>query len=439
MIDIERSDQRYTDIDDFKKYELTSCISFEMAMRNKHVKAGIIEILKLKNYSLAYKEKEIKHIEFKNSSVQSNIYSIFEIEEFEDYMLLLHTTYLSNKYYININNIFDILNTEDIDFFLKYYKFDNYVNFIDTAHMNKKIFKITSQSPIFLNSLLQYQYNYSVNELYWMQNFTEEPLSKPYTYRLKDYIDNPTEYRGTTFLTPNFSRPILEVPLDSSDTVNVLNINLNLPLNEIQEYIKSIYESFHENSSQWIGNPVSYFEACDTLDSSLSFGAFLLCQENNFYPTFKIPQINLEDLYEGFEYKSQELSNTKSPQTFTSIDWADCFYIYDFYQKSSFSQKETARIILENLNIHHGMKVDIHKQNLKKGKAKTTIRPYDYCQKNKEKFKQQDRKIYDYTSVSTIISQYKMMVELIENLNYKQFVRGYFKKRAPLKPEHIIH
>jgi hypothetical protein len=50
---ISRHEKQYIDIEDFKDYELTNCISFEMAIRNKEALRLATDITLLQFYSIS--------------------------------------------------------------------------------------------------------------------------------------------------------------------------------------------------------------------------------------------------------------------------------------------------------------------------------------------------------------------------------------------------
>lgn len=259
MVDLaERSDPKYTDIKDFKPYELTHCVVYEMASRNKRVQ----EILEMLNYIE----------EFKNSKAYSNLPNmLIEVtEEEEEKYLALSKCSLSELRY-ELENIIDwdsiyenLIKTSESkgdnandgsssDFIYKegqYYNVSRDQTRIVEGYLEITIAELEDD---LVNNYFIYPEGYVSN----FQGANEDYMHGVENKELTDIGTtfnngiNESVYKGFSVLQemhkcghnktyainhvlPNFKRKI-----HNSNQVATL-LNFSLPLNEIQDYIEHI-------------------------------------------------------------------------------------------------------------------------------------------------------------------------------------------------------
>jgi len=214
---LKRGNKQYTDIENFKKYELTHCIAYEMAIRNDNIIKSIKDFL-------------------------------------YEYSLLNIPTYKEAKSFIENYRQRELF----IDFFINPYAlYLDYHFFKDTKELIKNIpnFK-NSEFNIFFNPKALYQDKNNIDV------YTEEQLEK--YYFMSQLTNNLFHYDLTTSLndtlsnriTPNYSRP-LDVVKSWSREKDIL-LNMALPTDELIDFIerlkrnkdfkslsKSIYDFFN--------------------------------------------------------------------------------------------------------------------------------------------------------------------------------------------------
>ena len=221
----ERDDLIYKEIEEFKDYELTNCIAYEMAIRNEYI------VSKIKLFNMFY---------------------------YEDFKLVL--TELKNKYYLSKEIIFEIKyikreiqglgllkdikdGIEKLLIFLQsknlLMKFVNYDKYI-----KKEINELS------LNELLEYKnflyfHGYINDNKYDCSIFEELDLNvvpRAFFNEKIDFINNPR-------IENNFySRPFLIVPKNIDKSIN-LNLNLNLQKEELIAYISKIKDEYDKDNS----------------------------------------------------------------------------------------------------------------------------------------------------------------------------------------------
>jgi len=217
MINLNRGDKQYKDIENFKKYELTHCIAYEMAIRNDDI-IGLIKDF-LHEYSLLDTPTAKEAISFIDNYKHRTLFIDFFINPYALY--------------------------------LKYHFFK------DTAKLIKNIpnFK-NSDLSIFFNPKYNYKYKndttiYSLEDLekYY---FSEKITNDLFHYDLSTSLNETLENR----ITPNYSRPLSVLKYRSRE--KDLNLNLALPTSELVDFIerlkrnkdfkslsKSIYDFFN--------------------------------------------------------------------------------------------------------------------------------------------------------------------------------------------------
>lgn len=285
----QRDDLIYKEIEEFQDYELTNCIAYEMAIRNEYI------VSKIKLFNMFY---------------------------YENFKMVL--TELKNKYYLSKEIIFEIKyikreiqglgllkdikdGVEKLLIFLQsknlLMKFVNYDKYI-----KKEINELS------LNELLEYKdflyfHGYINNNKYDCSIFEELDLNvvpRAFFFNEKiDFINNPR-------IENNFySRQFLIVPRNIDKSIN-LNLNLNLPKEELIAYISKIKDEYDKNNS-----------------------------------IIKTP---LELLGETLE-KSDNKKTPKKPKACVYADW---FYIYDYWKYEK-TQGKTDKDIFVALEVENNV------------------------------------------------------------------------------------
>lgn len=230
-----RDEQQYVDVEQFNSYELTNCIAFEMAIRNKNV-------LDLLEYINSFVQELLITQSFEEMGLQ-NHYDFSKLDEYQKILL--------NDYYII---------TIGYDNWLEFYNFTKFYiknsKFLYTSH--ECIDPYYAQGKLFLNDVIK-EGAYICTETTDFNKCLYDDLANN-TIREGFKIQNFRKYLPENPLlnhniTPIFSRPTLKVPNNKSKEVNLEKFNLNLPLNELLEYIKLLKKHFEE-SHEIIQTPI---------------------------------------------------------------------------------------------------------------------------------------------------------------------------------------
>lgn len=205
---INRTDERYNDIENFKDYELTQCIIYEMHIRNP-------------------------------------INNIDGIDMRELYDFLKDDDFLDDK---NINTT--AKSFSNIDGNIKFYNIDE-----------RNGYNISTEITIDLNDESEEQ-SRKRKEIYddiGPRMYIEHPHYKNYNtydindlkeaYALKDK-DIFYSLKSKSKITENFKRPKIDISIEEEKTSNIkLEIDLNKPIEEIIAYVKHIKEDISNDKN----------------------------------------------------------------------------------------------------------------------------------------------------------------------------------------------
>lgn len=318
MKTINRNNREYLEIESFEKYELTNCIAYEMAIRNKKYFKEIIRFL---NEKINEYESLIKNC--KNENAKQSFTRLF-----------------ANSIKSELCKI-GIFNCSISDFLkLNIYKFNTTLQYI-CKHENKILGVIGNKDV-------------NINENIFSTNLYDEGC----------------DFNGAIYTEINFKRP--KLIFDKSKYVET-ELNLSLPLDELLKLIEKLKE-----------------------------------------------KRNL--IYSSIEKIIKELDlNLITFKNMTSIEWADCFYIYDYFNKSKDLATDKYSDIIENLTAYHGYKVEKNKSEIKKGFAKTKIISYDAVNCLKDTC-YKDKTIKNYCSKAKIKQRLSLMNELIKKEAFKNLI-----------------
>lgn len=365
-----RNDDIYTVIEGFKDYEYTNCIAYEMAIRNDEVKSLLREIV---NYPLyEYSPFEDKHFE-----LDKELESIY----FIDYKIRRHIE-------------------KGYDFFIEVHhkEFSDMLNYVKF----RQILKREEFKEDILNNLIEdekkvlnyYYKNFEKLEFVWDKHTTEEDRihtnSKPLVRKIcginadgkliTEEDEKKAIIEDRNFL--QFKRPRLSIPKDLDKTINI-SINPNLPLEELKAYIEHIKLEYDKENS-----------------------------------IIKSP---LELLGEEISAETIDFKNM------TSKEWADCFFIYDYYKLSTDNQKTTKLQNLQDLlTEYNGFKVEKTKEEIRKSKnrndnSKFKIISFEAYTRLKDEV-YNNKEVKPFYSIATIKDRLKLMTSLIDELKYKTLI-----------------
>lgn len=323
-IDIEissRDDIIYKEIDNFKSYELTPCIAYEMAIRNKEVKSLLKrykKIIEMSNHPRYLYHRIFNETNFKDAENHLGIPFLPEYKglTFEEYSELVFRKI--RTYEILIEEDYKKFIDEDIDkctelglselnllkekleneltndyliytkpFYLKYS--EKYTNFqkdsIPLEYDNPEI----ESKYIPINKDVDIGYKFSSREI----------IHKEFIHYQKVYYGSDKFYKN--YIISNFKRQMNE-----QNQVN-LSINFSLPIEEIKEYIEIIKKKI---------NPKTPYELLgyklEKANNSSNMNAF---DYNNKEVTFDAtkgdkPQSKIADMLFIYDMKIKGFTNT---------------------------------------------------------------------------------------------------------------------------------
>ena len=306
-----RDDEVYQIISSYEPYELTHCISYEMAIRNKDVHV-ILE--KIKTLTLLSREL------FKSDMIHKNNSALFYINEMEEQR----------------EKVLEILESLQIKFNIDF-------NTSSPSEIQSELFKLITEYTVLLEE--DYYMIYDRKEIVpegmeevfkepnhyesdrelnqYMNKAIEESIRNAYdpnprykdNYTVKDgYVTYQACYEDSkeydiNKIFPNFKRPMREF------NQTQVAFNMSLPKDELMAYIEKIKDDYdNKNTSYKTLNQLLYGD-----DS------------------------RIED---KLDHKQQDR-------------YADDFFIYDYYIQSHEKHKNKLEIIQKKLSQYHGMKVEI--------------------------------------------------------------------------------
>ena len=374
-----RDDEVYKIISSYEPYELTHCISYEIAIRNEEVKT-IIE--KLKYLALINKDFFSTELSYKNKPTIEYI----EVMEEKIQELKLNLNKLEIKHNIdfetfNLNeiqsSIYKLIAEYSIVLEKEYYMIYDRKEITPVGMYN--LFKGANQSEpdIELNSFMDKVISKSIS------NCNESNYEDNYV--LKDgYAVYQGAYKGSNSydinkIKPNFIRPMREF------NQTEISFNMSLPKDEIISYISKIKDDYdNKNTSYKTLNQLLYGE--DTRNE------------------------------EKLEHNQQNR-------------YADDFFIYDYYTQSVESHENKLEIIQKKLSQYHGMKVE-------NGRNDYTLIEYDEAiikmQSNSStssssiddfiKIFENNNIIHYIDTFKIIENRFKSLKNAIDNKKYKRLI-----------------
>jgi len=305
-----RDDDVYQIISSYEPYELTHCISYEMAIRNNEVLA-ILEKIKI----LTVLSREL----FRADMVHKNDSALFyfmEIEEQRSKVLeSLNALQIELNIDFNISNITEI-QSELFKLITEY-----------TVLLEEDYYMIYDRKEIVPEGMGEvfkepnhYESDRELNQ--YMDKAIEESIKSAYdpsprykdNYTVKDgYVTYQASYEDSkeydiNKIFPNFKRPMREF------NQTQVAFNMSLPKEEIVKYIEKIKDDYDN--------------------------------KNTAYKT-------LSQLLYADDTRTEDKLDHKQKERY-----ADDFFIYDYYIKSHEEHEKKLEIIQKKLSQYHGMKIE---------------------------------------------------------------------------------
>jgi len=272
MIELkDRNHPVYQEIENFNDYELTECIAWEMAIRNKDVKTLLEKLAHIKNTiweKYAYNRKHDK-ILYKHNTPDKDIYESLSILNF--------TKYSGTWYQKERDELAQLEKDATFGEALGKYSKSDIITLKDSLNSFEKGYRKVIENEMAYYATKEFLYSHDeLPELVELANdffYCYALLKDNYYIQYDDYLNSDYQekniigntkssswkftngrfqpYKITTkqgqnidsTIFPEKSRPSLTIPEEFSSTIS-LNINLNLPLKETIEYIKELKEVY---------------------------------------------------------------------------------------------------------------------------------------------------------------------------------------------------
>jgi len=242
---LNRGDKQYTDIEKFKKYELTTCIAYEMAIRND-------EVIKLVNKAFrAYIDKDLKE-DIEPKDWRSTKYSGKYFKELRDKYLFSQDLYLKYHFFSSlweeISELFEKNNfyNKELKGILEIIKKES-----RKFNKNEKDY-LCSIKPINIRMLASLIFNEKKIHKY---KDTHKDKDTIYTFLERDtlifrekiyHIEDDEEEKITkNSIEPNYSRPSLFTFYKSVE--KDIKLNLAMPKDELIDFIEKIKSEYDKN------------------------------------------------------------------------------------------------------------------------------------------------------------------------------------------------
>lgn len=418
--ELARDNKSYKEIENFEQYELTTCIAYEMAIRNSVVDE------KLKKLELLVEFEE----EYPYLALEESDDTIFGLSEDKWEELLEILSLQSGLFAIELQNMIDKEKSKAFDN-EKYQEICcedilyNRDEIVKKVYKNKKfwtnktITKISTSAITHMKDFLEKDLIYT-HYIYPKSAIVQIPGSnEPY------YFDD-EEHSLVNFMNlPNIDENdcgfFYKIQNDSTTSLNLQIVDNNDDEN--------IYQKNEEPKNFEINTIIQTFKRrmYEPRTSLLTLNFSKPLEENLEYLKAIYKYIELADkkiIKTPLEYIGQALDiDTIDFKNMSASEWADCFFIYDFY---NLPHTDVDSIIWDRLqeifNYYHGVKIEKSSEEKRKDKnkgnnSKLKVIPYqEYLLKKTTNPKIKYKSFY---SITTIRERYRLMKTLIEDEKYK--------------------
>ena len=378
-----RDDEVYQIISSYEQYELTHCISYEMAIRNKDVKVLFEKIKTLTLLSRDLFKADMLH---KNDSALFYIMEIEEqrekiLESLEALQIVLNIDFNTASPTKIQSELFRLITEYTVLLEEDYYMIYDRKDIVPEGM--EEVFKEPNhyESDRELNQYMDKAIEESIRNAYdvsprYKDNFTFKDGYAVYqaSYEdLKEYDINK--------IFPNFKRPMREF------NQTQVAFNMSLPKDEIVKYIEKIKDDYDV--------------------------------KNTSYKT-------LNQLLYGDNTRSEDKLVHKQKERY-----ADDFFIYDYYTQSDKEHKNKLELIQKKLSQYHGMKIEKGRNNyelinydealikMNTPKIKTNSNSFADIAKS---FKEHDHIIHYLETINIIEDRYLVLKNAIDNKKYKKLM-----------------
>ncbi|MEV9528470.1 hypothetical protein AB0W38_07740 [Aliarcobacter butzleri] len=385
-----RDDEVYQIISSYESYELTHCISYEMAVRNKDVKVLFEKIKTLTLLSRDLFKADMLH---KNDSALFYIMEIEEqrekiLESLEALQIVLNIDFNTSSPTKIQSELFRLITEYTVSLEEDYYMIYDRKDIVPKGM--EEVFKEPNhyESDRELNQYMDKAIEESIRNAYdvsprYKDNFTFKDGYAVYqaSYEdLKEYDINK--------IFPNFKRPMREF------NQTQVAFNMSLPKDEIVKYIEKIKDDYDVKNTSY-----------KTLNQLL-YGNDTRIEDKLEHPTNR----KYEDILK---------------------DYADNFFIYDYYTQSDEEHEMKLELIQKKLSQYHGMKIekgrndykliDYDEAQIKMNTPKTKTNSNSFAD-IAQSFKEHEHIIHYLETISIIEERYKILKDAIDNEKYKKLM-----------------
>lgn len=378
-----RDDDEYQIISSYEPYELTHCISYEMAIRNKDVK---ILLEKIKTLTLLTRDLFKVDMLHKNDSA---LFYIMEIEEQREKILESLNT-LNIKLNIDFESsslteiqseLFRLIAEYTVLLEEDYYMIYDRKDIVPEGM--EEVFKEPNhhETDIELNQYMDKAIKESIRHAYdtsprYKDNFT---FKDGYSIYQASYEDS-NEY-DINKIFPNFKQPMKQF------NQTQVAFNMSLPKDEIISYISKIKDDYDNKETSY-----------KTLNQLL---------------------------YEEDTRTEEKLEHNQQNR------YADDFFIYDYYTQSGENHEKKLEIIQKKLSQYHGMKIENGRNNYKpidydeaiiKMQSKSTTNNSNSLDDLVARFQENEHIIHYIETIKIIENRYESLKNAIDNKRYKKLI-----------------
>lgn len=381
-----RDDEEYTIISSYEPYELTHCISYEMAIRNKDV---IILLNSIRHLTTLSKKFFEYYMCYGNIIIKEDDYLDFE-EIVTEALELLNHYEIAQKFDIKFKNylILDIYSSiMQIITLLNMILEEDYYLIYDRKEIVPEGMEDILKEPnhhetdIELNQYMDKAIKESIIHAYdtsprYKDNFT---FKDGYSIYQASYEDS-NEY-DINKIFPNFKRPMKQF------NQTQVAFNMSLPKDEIISYISKIKDDYDNKETSY-----------KTLNQLL---------------------------YEEDTRTEEKLEHNQQNR------YADDFFIYDYYTQCGENHENKLEIIQKKLSQYHGMKIENGRNNytlidydeaITKMQSKSTTNNSNSLDDLVARFQENEHIIHYIETIKIIENRYESLKNAIDNKRYKKLI-----------------
>lgn len=378
-----RDDEVYQIISSYEQYELTHCISYEMAIRNKDVKVLLEKIKTLTLLSRDLFKADMLH---KNDSALFYIMEIEEqrkkiLESLEALQIVLNIDFNTSSPTKIQSELFRLIAEYTVLLEEDYYMIYDRKEIVPEGM--EEVFKEPNhhETDIELNQYMDKAIKESIRHAYdtsprYKDNFT---FKDGYSIYQASYEDS-NEY-DINKIFPNFKQPMKQF------NQTQVAFNMSLPKDEIISYISKIKDDYDNKETSY-----------KTLNQLL---------------------------YEEDTRTEEKLEHNQQNR------YADDFFIYDYYTQSGENHEKKLEIIQKKLSQYHGMKIENGRNNytpidydeaIIKMQSKSTTNNSNSLDDLVARFQENEHIIHYIETIKIIENRYESLKNAIDNKRYKKLI-----------------